>query len=90
MFRALLILLDLDGYRSLWCKYHDNSTLTYGERKWASDVWRTVMWEMLREAQIRKAWSIRAAWLNNDWDTVFDMVVEWWKVEDIDIISDYA
>lgn len=90
MFRALLMILDLDGYRSLWCKYHDRSGLTYGERKWTSDVWRTVMWEMLRKCQIRLAWNIRAAWYQNDWQTLFEMVLEWWQIEDIAEITNYA
>lgn len=90
MFKALLMILDLDGYRSLGCKFCDKSNLTYGERKWTSDVWRTVMWEMIKRCKLGKAWKIRAAWYCNDWEEMFEMILEWWQVEEVAEISNYA
>lgn len=48
------------------------------------------MYEMIRHIQIRKAWAIRKAWYNNDWDTMYEMVLEWWEVEDVELITDFC
>lgn len=90
MFRAFLMILDLDGYTNLWNKFHDYSGLTYGERKWVSDTWRRVMWEMIRQASLRQAWNLRAAWYRNEWDVMYEMILEWYQVEEVEEIANYA
>ena len=89
MMKALLMILDLDGYTNLYNKFHDNSSLSYGEHHWVSKVWRTVMYEMIKTIQIRKAWAIRKAWYNNDWDTMYEIILEWWQIEDVELIAEF-
>lgn len=89
MMKALLMILDLDGYTNLYNKFHDTSSLSYGEHYWVSKVWRTVMYEMIRHIQIKKSWAIRKAWYNNDWDTMYEMILEWWQIEDVELIAEF-
>ena len=89
MFKALLLILDLDGYRSLWCKFHDRSSLSYSEHRWVSDNWTLTMWQMVKRVRLGKAWRLRAAWYHNDWDTMYEMLLEWHQIEDPEAIGFY-
>ena len=81
MMKALLNLLNLNGYRSLICKFTDKSTITDTQHDWVADNWREVFHETLRRGQIRFAWNIRKYWKLNDWDSMFEMLLEYYKVE---------
>lgn len=83
MLTALLNILDLDGYRSLICKFTDHSTISWDEHHWTAELWRDAMFEMLKRAKIRLAWRLRRAWYLNDWDTMYEMLLEWYQIEEV-------
>ena len=83
MFKILLNLLDLDGYRSLFCKFSDKSTISYEAHCWVADIWRQTFYQMLKQIKIRLAFSLRRAWYVNDWDTMYEILLEWYQVEHV-------
>lgn len=79
--KALLNLLNLDGYLTLFDKFTDQSTITYSQHCWCADIWRDTLHEMLRRGKIRWAWNLWCASQDNDWDTLFELLIEYYQLE---------
>lgn len=80
----LLDVLYLNGYRSLWDKYHDRSGLTSAEHLLCVDKYREVMTSMFKACQFRRCGQLRKAYRDNDWGTIYEMILEWTEAEEIE------
>lgn len=80
----LLDVLYLDGYRSLWDKYHDRSGLTSAEHDYCVDNYKSVLNDMFKHFQFRRCAELRRAYRNNDWSTIYEMILEWTQAEEIE------
>lgn len=80
----LLDVLYLDGYRSLWDKYHDNSGFTPAEHRFCVENYHDVMSSMFKAFQFRRCGQLRKAYRANDWGTIYEMILEWTEAEEIE------
>lgn len=85
MMLMLLDFLYLDGYRSLYDKYHDKSGLTRAEHDFCVIYRKQVESEMFRAFKFRKCLELKRAYKNNDWNTVYEILLEWMRLDPAEI-----
>lgn len=70
--------LNLDGYRSLWDKFHDEGREVYRpERYWVNENYKVMFAFMFRHLQFKKCAEMRRAKRNGEYLTLYYMMQQY-------------
>lgn len=70
--------LNLDGYRSLWDKFHDEGREVYRpERYWVNENYRSVFGDMFHHLRFKKCLEMRRAKRNREYLTLYYMMQQY-------------
>ena len=72
--------LNLDGYRSLWDKFHDEGRELYRpERYWVNEGYKETFTHMFKHLQFKKCLEMRKAKRDGEYLTLYYMMQQYWE-----------
>lgn len=75
--------LNLNGYASLWDKYHDTSEVknVSGLHDWIVANKKDFQNFLFQNHYFKTLYLYKKAFKNNDWDTMHEIMLEFWEIE---------
>ena len=75
--------LNLNGYNSLWDKYHDKSEVkkVAGLHGWIIENKKDFQIDLFQAQEYKALYHYKKAFKNNDWDTMLKMMFDYWNLE---------